>query len=102
MKLSVLKIDIYLRTEGKDFYMLASLWGDGLIISTPFGSMGRSMRQQGPILHYGIECIEIVAICPLSIKFRPIVLPKDSELLIKINEGSRSSGLLFADGENIG
>lgn len=54
MKAGVFKLNIFLRTEGKDFYLLAPFWGDGLIISTPFGSMGRSMSQNGPILHQKI------------------------------------------------
>lgn len=78
MRSSVLKIKIYLRTEGKDFYELTTLWGDGVIISTPFGSMGRSLAQHGPVLHSNIECIQITPVCPLSLKFRPILLPKDS------------------------
>ena len=99
MKLSVLKLKIYLRTEGKEFYELTTLWGDGLIISTPFGSMGRSMAQNGPLLHQNIECIELMSVCPLSLKFRPIILPKDSEILIKVSEDSRSPGEIFADGD---
>lgn len=101
MECSVLKLDVYLRTEGKEYIKLTSLWGDGLIISTPFGSMSRSMFQNGPIFNQNIECIQIVAICPLSLTFRPIVLPKESEILIRVSDDSRSTGQVFADGEYI-
>jgi NAD+ kinase len=54
---------------------LANLWGDGVIISTPLGSMGRNINLSGPILYKSLESITIVPISPLSLKFRPIILP---------------------------
>lgn len=75
MNQSVVKLNLYVRTEEKDFMLLAPLWGDGIIISTPFGSTGSSMALSGPIIHKNLECIMIVPVCPLSLNFRPIILP---------------------------
>ena len=43
----------------------------------------------------------ITPVCPLSLKFRPIVLPIDCEIIIKIDEHSRADGTVFVDGINI-
>ena len=39
--------------------------------------------------------------CPLSLNFRPICLPKDIEILVEVDEKSRSSAKLFVDGAQI-
>ncbi len=57
--------------------------GDGLIISTPTGSTAYAMATGGPILHPAIEAIIISAICPMSLSSRPIVVPSNSNLVIK-------------------
>lgn len=54
---------------------IGKLWGDGLVISTGFGSVSRSMVLNGPIIHNKIDCMILTPVCPLSLKFRPIVLP---------------------------
>ena len=51
MDQSVIRLNIYVRTQGKDFILLAPLWGDGLIVASPLGSLGRSMSLNGPIMH---------------------------------------------------
>ena len=43
----------------------------------------------------------LTPVCPLSLKFRPIVLPIDCELIIKIDEHSRADGTVFVDSINI-
>lgn len=59
------------------------------------------MVLNGPIIHNKIECIILTPVCPLSLKFRPIVLPIDCELIIKIDEHSRADGTVFVDGINV-
>jgi NAD+ kinase len=54
---------------------LANIWGDGLIISTPLGSLGKNINLSGPIAYKSLDSITIVPINLLSLKFRPIILP---------------------------
>jgi NAD kinase len=77
---------------------ISKLWGDGLIVSSSFGSVSRSMVLNGPIIHKKVECFILTPICPLSLKFRPIVLPCSCSLIIKVEKQSRSAGTIYIDG----
>ena len=57
---------------------------DGIIFATPTGSSAYSLSARGPLLHYKVEGLIITAICPFSLSFRPIVLPKNAVLEICI------------------
>ena len=57
---------------------------DGIIFATPTGSSAYSLSARGPLLHYNVEGLIITAICPFSLSFRPIVVPKYAVLEISI------------------
>ena len=57
--------------------------GDGLIISSATGSTAYSMAAGGPIVHPLINAFIINAICPMSLSSRPIVIPDNSQIVIK-------------------
>lgn len=65
-----MKIEIYLND-----HLLTVAVGDGIIISTPTGSTAYSLSAGGPIVSNEVKSIQIAPICPLSLSFRPIVLP---------------------------
>ena len=91
---------LYLFIKG---HMLAKISSDGVICSTPTGSTAYSLSSGGPILHNNVDAIILTAICPFSLSFRPIVLPKDVELRIKNDpEFSDSYSLIKTDGHNNG
>jgi NAD kinase len=98
---SVLKLKIYAKMEGKNFLHLTNIWSDGILISTPLGSLGRNINLSGPIVYKSLDSITIVPISPLSLNFRPIILPSTAELLIEVDEESRSPAQVYADGELI-
>ncbi len=72
--------------------------GDGLIFSTPTGSTAYSMAAGGPIIHPYLDAIIVSAICPMSLASRPIVVPPDSQLVIKTIREKKQKIKLWLDG----
>ncbi len=58
---------------------------DGIIISTPTGSTGYSISTGGPIVSPKTNVITLCPISPHSLTMRPLVLPSDEEIVIKVN-----------------
>ena len=79
--------------EGVDKYK-----GDGLIFSTPTGSTAYSMAAGGPIIHPALDAIIVSAICPMSLASRPIVVPPESQLIIKPVREKKQKIKLWLDG----
>lgn len=77
---SMITIDTYLNGE-----YLNSYWADGLIISTPTGSTGYSLSCGGPILTPDVKGFVITPIAPHNLTARPLVIPDDTEIKLKIS-----------------
>ncbi len=77
---SMITIDTYLNGE-----YLNSYWADGLIISTPTGSTGYSLSCGGPILTPDVEAFVITPIAPHNLTARPLVIPDDTEIRLKVS-----------------
>ncbi|MCD4682258.1 MAG: NAD kinase [Bacteroidales bacterium] len=77
--LSMLKIQAYINDE-----FLNSYWADGLIISTPTGSTAYSLSLGGPIILPGSQNFVITPIAPHNLTVRPIVIPDNSQIKIKV------------------
>jgi len=58
--------------------------GDGIIVSSPIGSTAYSMAAGGPIIHPLVKSFVVTPICPHSLTNRPIVLPDNSTINLKI------------------
>ena len=86
---SMVTIQVYL---GDDF--LNSYWADGLIISTPTGSTAYSLSCNGPIVLPGSGNFIINPIAPHNLNVRPLVIPDDTELTLKI--AGRTENFLVA------
>ena len=76
----MIKIHTYLNGE-----LLNSYWADGLIIATPTGSTGYSMSCGGPILTPNVTSLVITPIAPHNLNARPLVIPDDTEIRLKIS-----------------
>ena len=77
---SMITIETYLDGE-----FLNSYWADGLIIATPTGSTGYSMSCGGPILTPNVASFVITPIAPHNLNARPLVIPDDTEIRLKIS-----------------
>lgn len=90
-KLNASMITINAELDGE---YLNSYWADGLIISTPTGSTAYSMSVGGPIMLPESKNFIISPIAPHNLTVRPIVVPDDKKISLKIN--SRSDRYLVA------
>jgi len=68
-------IEFEVRVDGE---YLSNQRADGLIVATPTGSTSYAMSAGGPILHPGLEVLELVPICPHTLSNRPIVVGASS------------------------
>lgn len=74
---------------------------DGLIIASPTGSTAYSLSAGGPIVHPSVQSLLLTPICPRSLSFRPVLLPSDSTIQLKISPTSRSPAELTIDGREV-
>ncbi len=74
----MLKLSV--ESVGEHIYNLA---GDGLIISSPIGSTAYSLAAGGPIIHPSVNAITLTPICPHSLTHRPLVIPDNSNVVVK-------------------
>lgn len=77
---------------------LATFTGDGIILSTPTGSTGYALSNGGPIVTPNNRTIMISPICPHTLTVRPVIVPDQSIITLKIPAGTRKVHLT-ADGQ---
>ncbi len=77
---------IELQVHVDDLYMYSQR-ADGLIVATPTGSTAYALSASGPILHPQLQGLVMVPVAPHSLSNRPIVLPDDVTITIRVIEG---------------
>ncbi len=78
---------------------LATFTGDGVIVSTPTGSTAYSLSNGGPIVTPHNRSITISPICPHTLTARPVIVPDDSTILIRV-ASAQTKVHVTADGQD--
>lgn len=71
-------------------------WSDGLIVSTPTGSTGYSLSCAGPIISPQTKALVLTPIAPHNLNARPLVVPDDTKIKLKVS-GRENDFLLSTD-----
>lgn len=68
----IIEIEAHLNTQ-----FVNSFRADGLIVSTPTGSTAYNLSAGGPVIYPSMNAVVITPICPFTLSNRPIVVPDD-------------------------
>ena len=81
-----------------DGQLVATFRADGVIVSTPTGSTAYSLAANGPIVMPTVNCMVVTPICPHLLTIRPMVMPGESSITIRV-EGVPNQIVLTVDGQ---
>mmetsp|Transcript_36024 Transcript_36024/g.41603 ORF Transcript_36024/g.41603 Transcript_36024/m.41603 type:complete len:83 (+) Transcript_36024:116-364(+) len=72
-------VDLYLNSA-----YLTRVSASGIIFATPTGSTAYNMSAGGSIVQTEVKAISITPLNPHALSFRPLILPADSEIMIRV------------------
>ena len=75
----IIKIEAYLNDQFVNLFR-----ADGLIVATPTGSTAYNVSAGGPIIFPSMNAVVITPICPFTLSNRPIVVPDDSTIEVRL------------------
>jgi NAD+ kinase len=75
----IIEIEAYLNEQ-----FVNSFRADGLIVSTPTGSTAYNLSAGGPVIFPSMNAVVITPICPFTLSNRPIVVPDDSLIEVRL------------------
>ena len=90
----MIELDVYV-----DDQYLTSYWADGVIFATPTGSTAYALSSGGPLVYPTLSAILIVPISPHTFSHRPIVLPADRKIKVKLKDSVKHAVSVSCDGQ---
>ena len=87
-------IELEARVGGR---LISTYRSDGLIVATPTGSTAYNLSAGGPILDPQVRAAILNPICPHTLSLRPLVLPDDVEISVRLC--SQEEAALTLDGQ---
>jgi NAD+ kinase len=81
-----------------DGHYLTDYRADGLIVATPTGSTAYNLSAGGPIIYPTTHAMIINPICSFTLTNRPIILPSDMQIEVKLKEHAEEV-ILTCDGQ---
>jgi NAD+ kinase len=81
-----------------DHQLVATFRADGVIVSTPTGSTAYNLAANGPILMSTVNCMVVTPICPHLLTIRPIVVPGEATISVRV-VGVPNETYLTVDGQ---
>ncbi len=88
-------IEVEITLDGQ---FVNSFRADGIIVATPTGSTAYSLSAGGPILYPSMNAVVITPICPFTLTNRPIVIPDNAEIRLRLKSESEGAALTL-DGQ---
>lgn len=89
----IIEIEVHLNEQ-----FVNSFRADGLIVATPTGSTAYNLSAGGPVIYPSMNAIVITPICPFTLSNRPIVVPDDSIIELRLKT-EREDVALTLDGQ---
>jgi NAD+ kinase len=65
-------------------HLISGFRADGLIVSTPTGSTAYNLSAGGPVVYPSMNALIITPICPFTLSDRPIVVPDDALIELRL------------------
>jgi len=89
----IIEIEAYFNQQ-----FVNSFRADGLIVSTPTGSTAYNLSAGGPVIFPSMNAIVITPICPFTLSNRPIVVPDDADIELRLKTDKEDVALTL-DGQ---
>ena len=92
-------LDFQTRVDGRHLNMHR---GDGIVVATATGSTAYALSCGGPIVDPRLDVLVMAPICPHTLSDRPIVVPGDARIEIRLVDRSAGLAEVTCDGAALG
>ena len=83
-----------------DGQFVAQFQADGLIVATPSGSSAYSLAAGGSLVAPNLRAMLLTPIAPHSLSTRPLILPADASVEVRVPESARRLPIVSFDGDS--